>query len=117
MYTSALEYEVGGGEGYLFHPVTGGVDRVMEGAFLTATPPYIVLAFWCTLLPCTGSQWTQYIKRLSLKYVGVEVAPKTLRSIFITWIRQSDAAPEVHSNITHCETCCTLHTPPSLYRY
>ena len=33
MYTSALEYEVGGDEGYLFHPVTGGVDRVMEGAF------------------------------------------------------------------------------------
>ena len=71
-HTSQLEFEVGGTAAYLFHQVTGSVDRVMD-----------------------SSSWTQFIRKLTLKWTGTAVAPKTLRSIFITWLRENTDAPEI----------------------
>ena len=56
-YAALLEYEVGGNEAYLFHPVNGACDRVME-----------------------SSAWTQFIRKLTLKWAGTAVAPKTCSS-------------------------------------
>eukprot|EP00966_Prymnesium_polylepis_P071912 1669767-Prymnesium_polylepis.1 len=63
-YANALEFEVGGDEAFLFHPPNGSNDRAME-----------------------SSAWTGWVKRLFKRHHGEEIAPKTLRSVFITWLR------------------------------
>ena len=66
-YAAVLELEVGGGDAYLFHPIrSGAIDRPVE-----------------------SSAWTAYVKSLFTRLVGTGVAPKTLRSIFITWLRSA----------------------------
>ena len=78
-YAATLEFEVGGDRAYLFHPPsTGDLDRPLE-----------------------GSAWTAYVKRLFKRLHGHEVAPKTLRSVFITWIRDSTDCPEVLKSAAH----------------
>ena len=59
-------------EAYLFHPASGDVTR-----------------------PLDSSAWTAFVRRLFGRLHGSEVAPKTLRSSFITWLRASTDAPEV----------------------
>ena len=71
-YAALLEYEVDGDVAYLFHPPNGSNDRPME-----------------------SSAWTSWVRRLFKRHHGEEVAPKTLRSVFITWLRDSTSAPEV----------------------
>ena len=88
-----LEFEIGGTEAYLFHAVTSGVERVVE-----------------------ASQWTTFIKKVTLKYAAVELTPKTLRSIFITWLRASDATPEVYMRDLELSTLYT-HVSPRLTRF
>ena len=80
-YSSTLELEVGGTEAYLFHPVrSGAIDRPVE-----------------------SSAWTSYVKSLFTRLVGTGVAPKTLRSIFITWLR---------SATHHHQPLCTFEANP-----
>ena len=78
-YATTLRYEVDGETAYLFHPVRSGVDRPLE-----------------------GSAWTAYIKRAFKKHHGEEVTPKTLRSAFITWLRDSTNSPEVLKSAVRC---------------
>jgi hypothetical protein len=77
-YTHALELEVGGDVAYLFHPPNGSNDRPMESA-----------------------AWTGWVKRLFKRHHGEEIAPKTLRSVFITWLRDSTSAPEILKSAAH----------------
>ena len=83
-------------EAYLFHPVTGDVARPME-----------------------SSAWTQYVRRLFGRLAGTEIAPKTLRSIFITWLRETTDAPDVlksaaraRSRLEPQGTSSSLHRSP-----
>lgn len=66
----ALEGE-GGDEAYLFGP-NHSIDRPYESA-----------------------AWSMAVKRTFLKHYGREIAPKTLRSSFITWVRSETTCPEV----------------------
>jgi hypothetical protein len=66
----ALEGE-GGDEAYLFGP-NHSIDRPYESA-----------------------AWSMAVKRTFLKHYGCEIAPKTLRSSFITWVRSETTCPEV----------------------
>ena len=77
-YAIALELEVGGENAYLFHPPQGSSERPMESA-----------------------AWTGWVKRLFKRHHGEEVAPKTLRSSFITWLRGQDAAPQILKSAAH----------------
>ena len=45
--------------------------------------------------------WTGWVKRLFKRWHGTEVAPKTLRSVFITWLRDSTSAPEILKSAAH----------------
>ena len=63
-YMQVFAFELGGEAAYLFHPPQSGFDRPME-----------------------SSAWSGWVKRLFKRHVGVEIAPKTLRSVFITWLR------------------------------
>ena len=72
-YTSLIELDgPEASEAYLFHPVTGDLTRPME-----------------------SSPWTQYVRRLFGLLAGTEITPKTLRTIFITWLREAADAPNV----------------------
>ena len=42
-----------------------------------------------------SSAWTAWVRRLFKKLHGTEIAPKTLRSVFITWLRDNTDCPEV----------------------
>ena len=42
-----------------------------------------------------SSQWTQTVKSTFLRHSGKAVCPKSLRSSFVTFIRDSEAAPAV----------------------
>ena len=78
-YSAVLELEIGGTEAYLFHPVrSGAIDRPVE-----------------------SSAWTSYVKALFARLIGTAVAPKTLRSIFITWIRENTECPEILKSAAH----------------
>ena len=77
-YAITLEFELGGDEAFLFHPPNGSNDRAME-----------------------SSAWTGWVKRLFKRHHGEEVAPKTLRSVFITWLRDQTAAPEILKGAAH----------------
>ena len=78
LYATALEYSLGGDAAYLFHPPTLGLDRPME-----------------------SSAWTAWVKRLFKRFHGAEIAPKTLRSVFITWLRETTDCPEVLKSAAH----------------
>ena len=43
----------------------------------------------------TSSQWSAYCKAIFKKWSGVACPPKMLRASFVTWIRNSEASPEV----------------------
>lgn len=78
-YAAMLELGgLDGKEAYLFYPVTGKPDRAME-----------------------SSAWTAYVRKLFGKLSGTEIAPKTLRSIFITWLRETTDCPEVLKSAAH----------------
>ena len=42
-----------------------------------------------------SSQWSQMVKSIFLKHSGKAVSPKSLRSSFVTFLRDSEASPEV----------------------
>jgi integrase len=78
-YCAVLELEPGSDEGpYLFHPPQSNFDRPME-----------------------PSAWTGWVRRLFKRHHGEEVAPKTLRSVFITWLRDSTDAPQILKSAAH----------------
>ena len=79
-YANALEFELGGDGAFLFHPPNGANDRAME-----------------------SSAWTGWVKRLFKRHHGTEVAPKTLRSMFITWLRDQTSAPEILKKRGACD--------------
>ena len=88
-YCSALELdgpdESGGA--YLFHPPQSDSSRPME-----------------------GSSWSQWVSRLFKRHADVAIAPKTLRSIFITWLRDNTDSPEVLKAAAHGTSRPTPHT-------
>ena len=43
----------------------------------------------------TSSQWSQYCKGIFKKWSGVACPPKMLRASFVTWLRNSEASPEI----------------------
>jgi hypothetical protein len=43
----------------------------------------------------TSSQWSAYCKNIFKKWSGVACPPKMLRASFVTWIRSTDASPEI----------------------
>jgi hypothetical protein len=77
-YTDLFAFEMD--SAYLFHPPQSGFDRPME-----------------------SSAWSQWVGRLFQRHAGVTIAPKTLRSIFITWLRSSTAAPEILKSAAHAQ--------------
>lgn len=77
-YAQHFSFEVGGDSAYLFHPPSLGFDRPME-----------------------GSAWSGWVKRLFKRHAGVEIAPKTLRSIFITWLRDNTAEGSILKSAAH----------------
>ena len=66
------------GGAYLFHPPQSDSSRPME-----------------------GSSWSQWVSRLFKRHADVAIAPKTLRSIFITWLRDNTDSPEVLKAAAH----------------
>ena len=79
-YEGLFKFEMGGEEAYLFHPPQSGFDRPME-----------------------SSSWSQWVSRLFQRHAGVAIAPKTLRSIFITWLRSNTDAPEILKSAAHAQ--------------
>jgi len=78
-YCAVLELEPGSDAGpYLFHPPQSHFDRPME-----------------------SSAWSAWVKRLFKRHHGEEVAPKTLRSVFITWLRDTTTTPEILKSAAH----------------
>ena len=78
MYANTLEMEFGGEMAYLFHPPHGSNDRPMESA-----------------------AWSSWVKRLFKRHHGTEVCPKTLRSVFVTWLRDSTADQSILKSAAH----------------
>ena len=78
-YEHVFSLEPDGHSAYLFHPPQSGFDRPME-----------------------SSAWTGWVKRLFKRHHGEEIAPKTLRSVFITWLRDNTSAPEILKSAAHC---------------
>ena len=79
-YTQLFAYDMDGDSAYLFHPPQSGFDRPME-----------------------SSSWSQWVSRLFQRHAGVAIAPKTLRSIFITWLRNNTSAPEILKSAAHAQ--------------
>ena len=79
-YEQLFKFELGGDEAYLFHPPQSGFDRPME-----------------------MNNWSQWVGRLFQRHAGVAIAPKTLRSIFITWLRSNTDAPEILKSAAHAQ--------------
>ena len=77
-YVRLFDLEPDGGTAFLFHPPNSGFDRSME-----------------------PSPWTGWVRRLFKRWHGEEIAPKTLRSAFITWLRDSTTAPEILKSAAH----------------
>ena len=95
-YAASLEMStVGGEESYLFHPTDGKPDRAFE-----------------------SSAWTMYVSRLFKKLTGTAIAPKTLRSIFITWLKENTDCPEILKSAAHAmkrdSYFYSNYDPPSL---
>jgi hypothetical protein len=53
--------------------------------------------------PLEPSAWSGWVRRVFKRHSGVEVAPKTLRSVFITWLRDSTDAPEILKSAAHAQ--------------
>ena len=49
----------------------------------------------CPTVHTSSSAWSAYCKGIFKKYSGVACPPKMLRASFVTWIRNSEASPEV----------------------
>ena len=78
-YCAVLEFDDVGESGpYLFHPPQGSTDRAME-----------------------SSAWSQWVSRLFQRHAGIAIAPKTLRSIFITWLRDNTADGSILKSAAH----------------
>jgi len=78
-YCGALEFDTPDDSGpYLFHPPQGGSDRPMD-----------------------SSSWSQWVSRLFTRHAGEAIAPKTLRSIFITWLRSNTDSPAILKAAAH----------------
>ena len=77
-YCAVLELDAPSEGPYLFHPPQSKSDRPLE-----------------------ASAWTGWVRRLFKRHHGTEVAPKTLRSVFITWLRDSTDAPAVLKSAAH----------------
>ena len=71
-YCSVLELTAPIESPYLFHPPQSQPDRPLE-----------------------SSAWSGWMRRCFKRHHGEEVAPKTLRAVFVTWLRNSTNAPEV----------------------
>ena len=72
---SAPEFD----EAYIFYPPTATKpDRALE-----------------------SSAWTQYVRKLFGRLTGTEIAPKTLRSIFITWLKENTDCPAILKSAAH----------------
>ena len=48
-----------------------------------------------------SSAWSQWVSRLFQRHAGVAIAPKTLRSIFITWLRDNTADDSILKSAAH----------------
>ena len=79
-YEQLFSLEMGGDSAYLFHPPQSGFDRPME-----------------------SSSWSQWVSRLFHRHAGIAIAPKTLRSIFITWLRSNTDTPEILKSAAHAQ--------------
>ena len=78
-YCAVLEFDDVAESGpFLFHPPQGNTDRSME-----------------------SSAWSQWVSRLFQRHAGVAIAPKTLRSIFITWLRDNTADDSILKSAAH----------------
>ena len=77
-YHKELSMLPGGDCAALFHGSTTDLERFME-----------------------PSPWSRWFKAMMKKWSGKEVAPKTLRQSFVTWIRDSEAAPDVLKSAAH----------------
>ena len=79
-YEGLFKFEMGGDEAYLFHPPQSGFTRPME-----------------------SSSWSQWVSRLFQRHAGTPIAPKTLRSIFITWLRSNTSCPAILKSAAHAQ--------------
>ena len=52
--------------------------------------------------PMESSAWSR-VGRLFQRHAGVTIAPKTLRSIFITWLRNNTSAPDILKSAAHAQ--------------
>ena len=77
-YCAVLELAAPVESPYLFHPPTAQPDRPLE-----------------------SSAWSGWVRRLFKRHHGEEIAPKTLRAVFVTWLRNSTEAPEVLKAAAH----------------
>ena len=77
-FDEATAASFAGIEAYLFHPIRSNSDRPLD---------------------CSG--WTQHVKGVFLKHARVAICPKTLRKIFITWLRDNTDAPAVLRSAAH----------------
>ena len=77
-YLKELSMLPGGDGAALFHGSNSDLERFME-----------------------PSNWSRWFKAMMKKWSGEEIAPKTLRQSFVTWIRDSEAAPEVLKSAAH----------------
>ena len=48
-----------------------------------------------------SAAWSGWVKRLFKRHHGEEIAPKTLRSVFITWLRDQTTAPDILKSAAH----------------
>ena len=77
-YYKELSMQPGGDGAALFHGSNSDLERFME-----------------------PSNWSRWFKAMMKKWSGKEIAPKALRQSFVTWIRDSEAAPEVLKSAAH----------------
>jgi hypothetical protein len=57
--------------------------------------PYLFHTKGNTTRCVASSSWTEMVKSTFLRHSGKAVTPKSLRSSFVTYIRDSDASPAV----------------------
>ena len=77
-YHKELSMQPGGDCAALFHGSKSDFERFME-----------------------PSPWSRWFKAMMKKWSGKEIAPKTLRQSFVTWIRDAEAAPDVLKSAAH----------------
>jgi len=77
-YYKELSMLPGGDGAALFHGSNSDLERFME-----------------------PSNWSRWFKAMMKRWSSKEIAPKALRQSFVTWVRDSDAAPEVLKSAAH----------------